>query len=184
MRGATLQGSAERPEPLHRALERMRLEGAVFLRAEYTEGWALASQGGPAFAGMLHPGAQRVILFHVVVSGRCWLSLADGERHWATGGDVIVLPYGDEHMMGGVVRAASVPITTLLAPPPWEQLPTIRHGQGGSRTQVVCGYLHSEDPLFDPGIRALPPVFVLRPAGLCRALGRSQHRLRTRGVIR
>jgi AraC-like DNA-binding protein len=114
---------------------------------------------------MLHPGAQQVILFHVVASGRCWLSLADGERHWASGGDVIVLPYGDEHTMGGVAPAASVPITTLLASPPWEQVPTIRHGQGGSRTQVVCGYLHSEDPLFDPGLRALPPVFVVRPAG-------------------
>jgi hypothetical protein len=71
MGGATLQGSAEHPEPLHRALERLRLEGAIFLRAEYTEGWALDSQGGPASAGMLHPAAQRVILFHVVARGRC-----------------------------------------------------------------------------------------------------------------
>ncbi len=121
------------------------------------------SQGGPAFAGMLHPGAQRVILFHAIASGRCWLSLADGERHWASSDDVIVLPYGDEHTMGGVAPAASVPITAVLAPPPWEQVPIIRHGQGGSRTQVVCGYLHSEDPLFDPGLRALPSVFVVRP---------------------
>jgi AraC-like DNA-binding protein len=163
MGGSTLRGAAEHAEPLHRALERLRLEGAIFLRAEYTEGWALDSQGGPAFAGMLHPGAQRVILFHVVASGRCWLSLADGERHWASSGDVIVLPYGDEHTMGGVAPAASVPITTVLAPPPWEQVPTIRHGQGGARTQVVCGYLHSEDPLFDPGLGALPGVFVVRP---------------------
>jgi hypothetical protein len=28
-------------EPLNEALERLRLEGAIFLRAEYTEGWAL-----------------------------------------------------------------------------------------------------------------------------------------------
>ena len=163
MYGSALQGSAEHAKPLHRALERLRLEGAVFLRAEYTEGWALDGQGGPAFAGMLHPGAQRVILFHVVASGRCWLSLADGERHWASGGDVIVLPYGDEHTMGGVAPASSVPITAVLAPPPWEELPVIRHGQGGSRTEVVCGYLYSEDPLFDPGLRALPSVFVVRP---------------------
>jgi AraC-like DNA-binding protein len=163
MGGSTLQGAAKHAEPLHRALERLRLEGAIFLRAEYTEGWALDSQGGPAFAGMLHPGAHRVILFHVVASGRCWLSLADGERHWASSDDVIVLPYGDEHTMGGVAPAASVPITTLLAPPPWAQVPTIRHGQGGARTQVVCGYLHSEDPLFDPGLGALPGVFVVRP---------------------
>jgi hypothetical protein len=42
---------SERPaagsEPLDRALERLRLDGAVFLRAEYTEAWALDGQGGP-----------------------------------------------------------------------------------------------------------------------------------------
>jgi hypothetical protein len=149
--------------PLRDALERLRLEGAIFLRAEYTEGWALAGQGGAAFARMLRPEAERVILFHVLASGRCWVSLADGQRQWAGPGDVIVLPYGDEHLMGGAEQAAPVPITSIVAPPPWEELPIVHHGQGGRRTDVVCGFLSSDDPLFDPGLRALPSVFVVRP---------------------
>ena len=28
---------------------------------------------------------------------------------------------------------------------------------------MVCGYLISDDPLFDPRLRALPPVFVVSP---------------------
>ncbi len=32
-----------------------------------------------------------------------------------------------------------------------------------SATDVVCGYLTSDDALFDPGLRALPPVFVVSP---------------------
>src|SRR5437870_537004 len=82
-------------EPFNEALERLRLEGAIYLRAEYTERWALDGQGGPFFAGMMHPGAERLILFHVVASGRCWVSCADGERYWASAGEVIVLPYVD-----------------------------------------------------------------------------------------
>ncbi|HEY3002022.1 MAG TPA: AraC family transcriptional regulator, partial [Kribbellaceae bacterium] len=27
----------------------------------------------------------------------------------------------------------------------------------------MCGYLTSDDPLFDPQLRALPPVFVVTP---------------------
>ncbi|UVJ41285.1 hypothetical protein [Arthrobacter sp. CJ23] len=50
-------------EPLKEALEGLRLEGAIFLRAEYTEGWALEGQGGPVFAAVMHPGAERLILF-------------------------------------------------------------------------------------------------------------------------
>ena len=46
----------------------------------------------------------------------------------------------------------------------------------------MCGYLHSEDPLFDPAMRALPPVFVVRlPRRPGRRLGAGQHRLRARG---
>jgi AraC-like DNA-binding protein len=39
----------------------------------------------------------------------------------------------------------------------------IRHGRGGAATHVVCGYLTCDHPLFDPRLRALPPVFVVRP---------------------
>jgi AraC-like DNA-binding protein len=154
---------SEAAQPLRDALERLRLKGAIFLRCEYTEAWALGGQGGPAIANLLHPGADRVIFFHVVASGRCWVSLADGERHWASAGDVIVVPYGDQFTMGGAEPTEPVPITSVLVPPPWERMPIIRHGHGGSRTDIVCGFLHSDDVLFDPTLRALPPVFVVRP---------------------
>ena len=75
---------------------------------------------------------------------------------------MIVLPYGDPYEMGGAETATSVPIFSLLAPPPWASLPVLRHGDGGERTDVVCGYLHSNDPLFDPRMRAFPSVFVVR----------------------
>lgn len=64
--------------------------------------------------------------------------------------------------MGGTADAVSVPIFSLLSPPPWTSLPVLQHGDGGERTDVVCGYLHSEDPLFDPRMRAFPRVFVVR----------------------
>jgi AraC-like DNA-binding protein len=149
--------------PLNEALERLRLEGAIFLRAEYTERWALADQGGPMFAALMHPGAERLILFHVVASGRCWVSTADGERYWASAGEVIVLPYGDAFLMGGVEPVEPVSIMTVVPPPPWTEMPIVRHGEGGSRTDIVCGCLYSEDPLFDPALKVFSPAFVVRP---------------------
>ena len=144
-------------------LDRLRVEGAIFLRAEYTEGWAYESLDGPTTASVVHPGTRRVTLFHLVAGGTCWVALADGERHWARAGDVIVLPYGDQHSMGGELPAERVSITTFMDAPPWKEFPVLVHGAGGSRTDIVCGYLHSDDPLFDPGLRALPPLFVVRP---------------------
>jgi AraC-like DNA-binding protein len=144
-------------------LDGLRLTGAVFLRAEYTENWAYESLPVEDVAFALVPDARRVTLFHVVASGRCWVEVESGERHWASAGDVIVLPYGDSHRMGGLNDAELVSAATFVTPPPWSEMPVIRYGEGGDATDVVCGYLTSDDPLFDPGLRALPPVFVVSP---------------------
>jgi AraC-like DNA-binding protein len=149
------------PGPLRDALERLRLDGAIFFRAEFTEPWAFDSPL-TQIAPVVRPGARRLIFFHIVAAGRCWVELDDGQRLWADRGDVIVMPYGDDYSMGGQEPADRVPILTLVSPPPWEQMPVLSHGAGGRRTDVVCGYLHSEDPLFDPALRALPPAFVVR----------------------
>jgi AraC-like DNA-binding protein len=99
----------------------------------------------------------------VIASGRCWIEVPGGVRHWAGAGDVIVLPYGDAHRMGGTEPAESVWVDSLIEPPPWERMPVIHHGGGGAATEVICGYMVCDDPLFDPRLRALPPVFVVRP---------------------
>jgi AraC-like DNA-binding protein len=143
--------------------EHLRFSGAIFLRAEYTEPWAYEAVDGPTTASLLHPGAANVVLFHLVAAGRCWIAVGDGDRHWADSGDVIVLPYGDQHTMGGTEPAETVSIMTFMDPPPWSEFPVLRLGAGGPRTDVVCGYIHCDDPLFDPTIRTLPPVFVVRP---------------------
>jgi AraC-like DNA-binding protein len=160
-----LPGTEESPALLASALEQLRLAGAIFFRSELTEPFAFESTP-LAMAEALHPGADRLLLFHIVAGGSCWVEAVDGERHWATDGDIIVLPYGDRHTIGGKGSAQSVPIQALLDPLPWTNLPSLRHGGGGARTELVCGYLYSDDPLFDPAMRALPPAFVVRlPAG-------------------
>ena len=156
------EGASAPVEPLNDALERIRLEGAIFMRCEFTERWALSDLGGPMFAAMMHPGAERLVLFHVVASGRCWVSTPDGERTWANAGEVIVLPYGDEFLVGGKDPVEPASVMTVAPPPPWHEMPTLRHGEGGSRTDMVCGCLYSEDPLFDPDLKAFPPAFVVR----------------------
>jgi len=155
------EGAGAPVESLNDALERIRLEGAIFMRCEFTERWALSDLGGPAFAAMMHPGAERLVLFHVVASGRCWVSAKGGERIWASAGEVIVLPYGDQFVVGGEEPVEPTSAMTVVPPPPWNGMPTLRYGGGGSQTDIVCGCLYSEDPLFAPDLRAFPSAFVV-----------------------
>jgi AraC-like DNA-binding protein len=154
------------PPLLRAALEQLRLEGAIFFRAELTEAFSVESKPN-AVADAVHPGAERLILFHIVARGSCcvYASEGDGERHSATQGDVIVVPYGDAHVMESGPPSECVPITTLMDTPPWDRLPYIRHGGSGPTTEIVCGYLVCDDPLFDPAMRVFPPVFVVRLPG-------------------
>ena len=147
------------------ALDRLNLQGAIFLHGSYTEGWAYQSVPGSDASAMLAPGSDRVLLFHLVTAGRCWVRIEDDERYWAEAGDVIVFPYGHGHTMGGTEDAEVVDVRRLLAPPPWTEMPYIEHGGGGAKTHVLCGYLTCEDPLFDPALNAFPPVFVVSPTG-------------------
>jgi AraC-like DNA-binding protein len=152
-------------DALRSALEHLRLDGALFFRSELTEPFAFESTP-LALADALVPGADRLTLFHIVASGSCWVALDDGVRYSAEEGDVIVMPYADHYAMGGGDGAETVSILSLLEPLPWSVIPVLRHGGGGRRTEVVCGYMHSTDPLFDPSMRALPPLFVVRlPSG-------------------
>ena len=153
-----------RAAPADDALARLHLDGAIFFRSEFSEGWQYESPPATGeLASSLRPGADRLTIFHIVAHGSCWVSLLDGDRFEATRGDVIVLPYGDPHRMGGREAATCVPFLSLVEPLPWDTLPVVRHGAGGARTDIVCGYLYSDDALFDPALRALPPIFVVRP---------------------
>jgi AraC-like DNA-binding protein len=156
-------GGPTEHEALASALEKLRLDGAIFFRSELTEPFAFESEP-LAMVDALRPGADRLIIFHIVATGSCWVEGGDGVRHWAHAGDVIVLPYGDRHVIGGNASARCVPIQALLDPLPWRDLPLLRHGGGGAQSELVCGYLYSVDPLFDPALRALPPAFVVRLA--------------------
>lgn len=159
------------PDPsagLADALGRLRLKGAIFLRGLYSEAWAYESIPAADAAQVLAPGSARVILFHVMARGSAWIEVDTATRQYAVAGDVIVLPYGDHHRMGGETEAVCTPIGTLLPHPPWREMPVVRHGGGGAPTEVVCGYLTCDDPLFDPALKALPPLFVVRPTGSAR----------------
>jgi AraC-like DNA-binding protein len=157
-------GGADQAAVVDAVLSGLRLSGAIFLRAEYGEAWAYESMSTQGMGRVLDVDPEHLVLFHVVASGRCWVEVEGGERLWADAGDVIVIPYGDRHRMGGEADAELVPIERLLAPPPWTQMPVIRHGGPGPTTGVVCGYLRSDDPLLDRRTRLLPAAFVVRPS--------------------
>jgi AraC-like DNA-binding protein len=145
-------------------LDVVRLDGAIFLRAQFRSPWSYESPPVSDLIPVLAPGTKRLTMFHIVAEGGCWISLkGSDDRLRLEEGDVVVLPYGDQHVVGSTAPAEPVPIVELLSPPPWTEFPVIDYGGDGEPTEIVCGYLRCSDLLFDPVLGALPPVFSVTP---------------------
>jgi AraC-like DNA-binding protein len=56
-----------------------------------------------------------------------------------------------------------ITLADLIPLPPWTSVPNIEFGGGGPATRIVCGYLQSDDPLFDPRLAVFPEAFVVHP---------------------
>lgn len=150
-------------ELLADVLRRIHLASAVFLRGEFTEPWAFASVDAQTLCQIVQPLARRLVLFHVAVEGCFSIELAGGESATAQAGDAVVLPYCDMHTMGFPRGTPPVSIASLVPMPPWQQMPVVRHGGGGTPTRILCGYLHCAELLFNPLLRALPRLIHVRP---------------------
>lgn len=152
------------PAVLEDALTRLRLDGAIFFRARFRDPFAIGAAPN-VMAGALHPGADRLLEFHIIVEGCARIVDAQGDEILAEPGDIVVVPYGDEHTIEGESRTQVVPFTAFASEvglPPWDDVPLIEIGGRGPLTEFVCGYLVSDDPLFDPAMRVFPSVFVVR----------------------
>jgi AraC-like DNA-binding protein len=152
-------------------LEAVRLNGAVFFQAAFSSPWTVRSERSERLEQMLsgpsapHPSdttsSRRLILFHYVAGGSCWAETCGKKRELDTG-DVIVFPYGDEHVMGhGEARAAEDIANLFPSPPPWPDPPRLTTGGGGAETRLVCGFLRCDQALFNPLLDALPKMLVV-----------------------
>jgi AraC-like DNA-binding protein len=141
-------------DPLSDVLKTVRLDGAVYLNADFTAPWCARTRFGMMAAAGL-PGAEGpAVFFHFVLEGRCRVRL-EGERETleAGPGDMVLLPHDDTHVLGSDLQLAPLDATGMVALPPAGEMIELRHGGGGEATRFVCGYLlcdrRMSRPLFD-----------------------------------
>ncbi len=141
-------------------LQMIRLQGALFLNADFREPWCVDAPSGADLARVLLPGAQQLAICHFVVEGRCWVQLHGGEPLPLQAGDVVALPHGDSHLLGSGLQHAPVSIDNVVQLK-LPDLTRVRYGGAGDRTVIVCGWFAYERDVPNPLIAALPRLFRL-----------------------
>jgi AraC-like DNA-binding protein len=131
-------------DALSDVLKSVRLEGAVYINAEFTAPWCVQAKFGIARIRAKLARADHVVFFHYLAEGSCKMSLADGsEVLEAVAGDLILFPQDEHHLLGSDLQLAPVATSSLVDPEedPETDLLQMRHGGGGVATRFVCGYL-------------------------------------------
>ncbi len=148
-------------------LRRVRLASAVFLHGDFAAPWSLLSGDQSGLAQIVAPGARRLVALHLAVEGSFHIAIPNGETALVESGEAVVLPYCDLHYMGSpTIEHPPIPVGALLPKPPWPELPVVARIDGeGAKTHIMCGFLHCDDLLFDPILRALPRLIHLRATG-------------------
>lgn len=144
-------------DALSETLRVVQLVGAIFLQGRFTAPWCYQSPRADAAAPLLEPDAERVVIFHLVTEGECFVELDNQPPVRLGAGDVIVFSQGDAHRMGsapGLTPAPGTPLKELLQRRPRQ----LMYGGGGAPTRLLCGYLACDARLARLLLAGLPPL--------------------------
>jgi AraC-like DNA-binding protein len=144
-------------DALSETLRVVRLAGAIFFNARFTAPWCYESAHADTVAPLLEPGAERVVIFHLISEGECFAHIEGHEPVKLAAGDVVVFPQGDAHTMGsqpGLAPTGRQRLSAVLTRRPRQ----VSFGGGGEVTRLVCGYLACDAKLAQMLLAGLPPV--------------------------
>lgn len=145
-------------DALSQTLRVVQLVGAIFINARFTAPWCYQSPSAASAAPLLEPGAENVVIFHLITAGECYVELGDAPPLRLMAGDVVIFPQGDAHRMSsrpGLPPAkGAARLDEVLARRPRQ----IAYGGGGAATRLICGYLACSTRLAQMLLAGLPPV--------------------------
>jgi AraC-like DNA-binding protein len=105
------------------------------------------------------PGAEHLIVFHLLMKGRASARAVNGARLTLTAGELVVFPHGDPHILANGVPTKMIDIRDELARMAASGTRLSRFGGGGEISRVVSGYLACEQELSRVFLSGLPPLF-------------------------
>lgn len=144
-------------DALSETLRVVRLIGAIFINGRFTAPWCYQSPHADYAAPLLEPGAERVVIFHMITEGECYVEMDGQPPVHLIAGDAVIFPQGDAHRMTsapGVPAATGAKLDVVLSRRPR----LLAYGGGGAVTKLVCGYLACDARLARMLLAGLPRV--------------------------
>jgi AraC-like DNA-binding protein len=141
-------------------LSGVKLNGALFFNAEFSDPWGFASPASQTLASTLAPGAPHVVIYHLLTEGRALAQISDEQPIALEPGDVVIFPHGDPHFIKSRVGPAQSQFDSEIRNKVMNRdLSPLIAGGGGDTARFVCGFMACDPHLSRPILSGLPPVF-------------------------
>ena len=140
-------------------LDTVELKGALYFRTDFS----------PPFAVRV-PAYEQAARFHLVVQGRCHVTVPGGVEVTLEPGDLILVPYGSAHILADRPGQDGVPLDEVVASTGYtgQGAFVIGAGDPAASTQMVCGHFTFAHGADHPLLHALPKTLHLTAADRAR----------------
>ena len=138
-------------DPLGEALHHLRMRGVFYSRCELAAPW-----------GISLPEIADSLMFHVVISGSCWLEVGGAERLRLQPGDLALVPHGAGHTLRSDPAAPTPGLFDLPRDAVSERYEVIRVDGGGEAARLLCGTVFFDHPAARQLTALLPPVILVQ----------------------
>ena len=152
-------------DTLSETLRVVRLVGAIFINARFTAPWCYQSPKADTVASLLEPGAERVVIFHLITEGECFVEMNGEPPVRLVAGDAVLFPQGDAHRMTSQPGLPPATGGSRLAEVLSRRPGQLAYGGGGARTRLVCGYLACDARLATMLLQGLPSLVKVNVRG-------------------
>ncbi len=130
-------------------LDTVDLKAAVYFRTDFHPDFAIAV-----------PAYQRAARFHMIVQGRCYVTLSDQTRVYLQSGDLVLVPHGAEHILSSEETMEAAPLADVmsLAGFTGSEPFVVGSGDSGKSCQMICGHFTFTQGADHPLLRSLPEL--------------------------
>jgi AraC-like DNA-binding protein len=142
--GVAVVTRVESPYPLGEVLNLLRLSETTYYHAALAAPWAFQMPEIPQF--------------HFVSSGRCCLKVDGEETVQLDAGDLLVVPHGKRHRLASDPSARLVDLASVPRREVSRRFSSLKYGDRGARTTLMCGNLSFAHPAAGHLIAYLPRI--------------------------
>lgn len=136
-------------DPLGETLHFLRMSGTFYCRCELGAPW-----------GVVMPAMPGSLMFHVVISGECWVEVDGTAPQVLQQGDLAVIPHGVGHRIASDAAISGPKLFDLQREEVSPRYEILRYGHGGAATHLLCGVAHFDHPAAEHLVQLLPGLIV------------------------